>query len=278
MNVARRLGFSEFHIVDPEGFSGGLWLCWEGQNVSLEIIFSSTQVVHAIVSVGEEKQWLLSAVYASPTLAVRKRLWEAMEDFSSGVRLPWMMIGDFNDVSSSVEKWGVANVSINRCVRFNSMIANCGLSDLGFQGPSYTWTNRRHGGLRIHERLDRALANADWRILFPEAIVKHLPRFYSDHCPILVQCKEEVYIQCKEEVYTDASKRPFRFQAMWLKHEEAPDYIVNCWQKVEGDLVTKSNLLVAALRKWNDEIFGNEEKIIASKSAWCAASLGKISI
>lgn len=77
---------------------------------------------------------------------------------------------------------------------------------LAFRVLPNTWTNRRKGGHRINERLDRALANSDWRLLFPEAIVKDLPRFYSDHCPILVQCKEDIVI--------DASKKPKRFQAM----------------------------------------------------------------
>ncbi|OMO81305.1 reverse transcriptase [Corchorus capsularis] len=247
--VAKRLGFSDYHIVDPVGFSGGLWICWDSQYVQLEILFSSTQVIHVIVRVGDEQEWLLSAVYASPVLAVRRKLWEAMEEFTSVVRIPRMMIGDFNDISTSAEKFGGADVTINRCMRFNSMVANCGLSDLGFQGPSYTWTNRRKKGQRIHERLDRALASAEWRLLFPEAIVKHLPRFYSDHCPILVQCKEEIPI--------DSSKKPFRFQAMWLTHKEGPDYIANCWGNAEGDLMAKSASLVEALKTWNKEVFGN---------------------
>ncbi|OMO50391.1 hypothetical protein COLO4_38091, partial [Corchorus olitorius] len=44
---------------------------------------------------------------------------------------------------------------------------------------------------------------------------------------------------------------------MWLKHAEPPDYIVKCWQQTNGDLITKSNLLVEALKEWNKEVFGN---------------------
>ncbi|KAL7256983.1 hypothetical protein ACSBR1_010843 [Camellia fascicularis] len=35
------------------------------------------------------------------------------------------------------------------------------------------------------ERLDRALSNPEWRIMFPEATVKVLPHTYSDHSPLL---------------------------------------------------------------------------------------------
>lgn len=42
------------------------------------------------------------------------------------------------------------------------MINCAGLLDLGFNGPIYTWSNRRHEGLLIQERLDRVLANPAW--------------------------------------------------------------------------------------------------------------------
>lgn len=37
-------------------------------------------------------------------------------------------------------------VSINRCNAFNDMMISCGLSDLGFQGPAFTWCKKREGG------------------------------------------------------------------------------------------------------------------------------------
>lgn len=78
-------------------------------------------------------------------MAVRRKLWDDMEDFASAVRLPWMIIGDFNDISKSYDKSGGVGAPINRRLSFNNSIVNCGLSDLAFQGPSYTWTNRRQG-------------------------------------------------------------------------------------------------------------------------------------
>jgi hypothetical protein len=38
----------------------------------------------------------------------------------------------------------------------------CGLFDLGFSGPAYTWINMRFSSTPIFERLDRCLANAEW--------------------------------------------------------------------------------------------------------------------
>jgi len=67
------------------------------------------------------------------------------------------------------------------------MINCAGLLDLGFNGPIYTWSNRRHEGLLIQERLDRVLANPAWNALFPSAAVFHLPAISSDHAPILLR-------------------------------------------------------------------------------------------
>ena len=58
--------------------------------------------------------------------------------------------------------------------------------DLGFAGPKYTWTNCRPISSMILERINRCFANPVWRILFPEALVTHLPRTFSDHCPVLI--------------------------------------------------------------------------------------------
>ena len=58
--------------------------------------------------------------------------------------------------------------------------------DLGFLGPRYTWSNHHPLSHLIQERIDRAYANADWNVLYPDASVKHLKRAHSDHNPILI--------------------------------------------------------------------------------------------
>lgn len=140
-------------------------------------------------------------------------------------------------------------VSMNRSIFFNNMMASCGLSDLGYQGPTFTLCKKRQGLPRIQVRLDRVLANAAWRALFTEATVKHLPRLHSDHCPIL--------LQCEEKLVSDKSRRPFRFQAMWMAHEDCKGLVQNCWGTTEGSVVAKCAALTTVLRSWNLYTFGN---------------------
>jgi hypothetical protein len=44
----------------------------------------------------------------------------------------------------------------------------CELHDLRFTGDVFTWRNKQmKGDTHVRERLDRAVANAEWRGIFP---------------------------------------------------------------------------------------------------------------
>lgn len=96
---------------------------------------------------------------------------------------PWLLAGDFNTYKSL--DGGSSNV-MRKCAKFARWIDDCGLIALGFTGPKFTWWKEVGGKPYMKVRLDRALANAEWRHLYPEASVRHLPRVYSDHCLILI--------------------------------------------------------------------------------------------
>lgn len=90
---------------------------------------------------------------------------------------------------------------------FYQMVDRCETIDLGFAGPKFTWTNMRMGLMNIQERLDREFCNQSWLELFPEVVVSHLPRTYSDHLPNLLQQGSK--LQCRRE-------SPFHFLKAWL--------------------------------------------------------------
>lgn len=73
--------------------------------------------------------------------------------------LPWLFMGDFNDMLGFEEKfWG--NLVIQTKIReFKSMLDDSNLIDLGFEGPCFTWCDKHDSGPFILERLDRAFCN-----------------------------------------------------------------------------------------------------------------------
>ena len=120
-----------------------------------------------------------------------------------------MAVGDFNSITTSSEKCGGSRTFPSLASNeFKETIAQCNFLDLGFSGSNFTWTNSQFGGGYIAERLDRALANGDWRVKFSDATVNHLARAKSDHNPLLISTAPD----------PGPRRLPFRFHEFFLRH------------------------------------------------------------
>lgn len=58
------------------------------------------------------------------------------------------------------------------------MVDQNALIDLGFVGHAFTWTNRKVEKSNIQERLDRCFVNNEWRLLYPNMVISHLPALH----------------------------------------------------------------------------------------------------
>lgn len=97
--------------------------------------------------------------------------------------------------------------------KFQDTMIDCSLGDLGWNGYPYTWTNGRLGEHNIQERIDRFLANEEWRNSYPHSKVQHLPRIQSDHAPIIIRVLKDPVEREKEN-----KRKIFRFEHMWTEH------------------------------------------------------------
>ena len=104
------------------------------------------------------------------------------------------------------EKEGGASRPASQMDRFKEVIDVCGLKDIGFIGPRFTWLYQNFDGSQIRERLDLALATCDWMGMFPTAKLYHLSSLVSDHCPLALHF---VRRQKKRRYH-----RPFKFESM----------------------------------------------------------------
>jgi len=52
-------------------------------------------------------------------------------------------MGDMNELMHPNEKAGPGRPNISRINMFCDYVKQCGLLDLGYNGPAYTWTNKR---------------------------------------------------------------------------------------------------------------------------------------
>ena len=110
--------------------------------------------------------------------------------------------------------------------------------------------------------MDRVLCSAHAHLKWQDAVVNHLPFFSSDHVSL--------YMQLSPEVKRDPSRRPFRFEAAWLKHDGFKELLQNSWKT---DVSTPNALsgLRRTLQKWNREVFGmvqqKKEKLVTDIKA-----------
>jgi len=142
-----KLGFQGCFRVEAQGFVGGIWLLWYVAEVQLKLIKSHTQYVTMEVHRRGLQPWIFTSIYASPSLYIRDQLWRQIEDFAGSNIAPWMLAGDFNETKSDFNETKSLNERdhgsydiARRCSRFNNVIENNGLIDMGFSGLIFTWS------------------------------------------------------------------------------------------------------------------------------------------
>ena len=132
--------------------------------------------------------------------------------------LPWMSIGNYNEILSFEEKQGRISKAYAPMIAFRSTLLHCGLIDVGFHGNIFIRNNGRSGDAFIQERIDKACANGAWRELFLRSWVVHLSTSYLNHIPILL------FIHMAREV----GRRQIilhRFEEKWASHPKCGSII-----------------------------------------------------
>ncbi|XP_074289227.1 uncharacterized protein LOC141614378 [Silene latifolia] len=242
------LGYKGQSRVNANGFSGGIWLYWNTDIVIVHPVNEHRQFITIEIARNGELPWFFSAVYASPDPSNRRELWVELENFARNNNQPWLLAGDFNETRSLSERQGGDSNMARRCENFNNWIENCVLLKLAFSGASYTWGRGNSVETRQSARFDRALCNATWGIMFEDAMVRHLPAFQSDHCPL--------FISPNGFVPLNSLNRPFRFQACWMTHGKFKNFIEDSWPS-EGSFLSRLDLLSKKLQTWNSDVFGD---------------------
>ncbi|KAI9100928.1 hypothetical protein K1719_024052 [Acacia pycnantha] len=185
--VIRNWGFAHSYRVEAEGFSGGIWLLWELDGLTVNVLERDEQYVHCNLILGGNNM-IFTAVYASPNEQRRSRIWDLLHQKANLIVDPWLIAGDFNEIKSPLEQKGGGRINEHRCRKFNAWIQECNLIDIEANGPFFTWKGPKWDGLdRVYRRLDRCLCNEQWQKRFVVADVCVIPRVCSDHHPLLAR-------------------------------------------------------------------------------------------
>ncbi|KAI9074024.1 hypothetical protein K1719_044024 [Acacia pycnantha] len=118
-------------------------MLWRSSLINVSIIEEDRQYFHIQCVLPDQSRFLLTSVYAIPHSNLRSVLWTKLKGMATSINIPWLVIGDFNDILASSERSGGVRSNSHRIKWFNDRVVDCGLSDLGFQGPRFTWKGRR---------------------------------------------------------------------------------------------------------------------------------------
>ncbi|XP_050259968.1 uncharacterized protein LOC126705053 [Quercus robur] len=206
--VQRNIDFDHRWVVPREGRSGGLALFWKSI-VNLKVESSHRYFIDATIDKGTEGEWRLIGFYGEPETTRRWEAWDKLRQLNSHLGVPWLCLGDFNEITKQEEKVGGAIRPHNQMQLFRDVIDECSFMDLGYVGLNFTCSKHFANGNSIWERLDRGLATNGWFLKFPGSKVYHLQCDSSDHRLLLVVFAPLDLPQ---------RKRPFRFEEMWLSN------------------------------------------------------------
>ena len=115
-------------------------------------------------------KWRLTGFYGHPETHRRYESWHLLAFLNNQLQLPWLCLGDFNDILSNTEKSGGAIQSQQQMDGFRKVVDYCAFQELGYYGSNFTWCNMQGGDNKIYLRLDRAFANLEWFEKFGEMI------------------------------------------------------------------------------------------------------------
>ncbi|XP_075099236.1 uncharacterized protein LOC142176074 [Nicotiana tabacum] len=254
-NYRRKIGFAQaFGNV-----SNKIWaFIDEIYEVNIMYDLEQQMTLH-LYNTGDNKEFILTLVYASCDATERIELWDSLYAFARDMDRPWLVGGDFNVIWDEEEKFGGLPVHMNKVLDFRHCVNNCNLFDLGFKGSIYTWWNGRGEEDCIFKQLDRILANAQFQQMFTGLEVNHLSKTGSGTLPDDVE----------HPGLCNPNQESFKFLNFWTKNETFRSTVAENWKT--DSLANPFTLFNSKLKKvkkalsiWSKAIFGNIFQKIAS--------------
>ena len=213
----------------------------------------NSQYIHFIVEprVGGGR-FACTFIYGFNDCNGRIELWTGLKAIAKDNVLPWILMGDFNAVSSYEDRIG-APVRESETRSLVDCMQACQLTDVKTTGRYYIWCNKQDGNQRVYSQIDRALANPKWFEVYDLSEVHIMPEGDFGHTPLLM-C---VYPECQ-------LKKPFRFQNMWCLHEKVLEVIRREWcRSLQGcdmyKVCKKLKMVKNALKSLNKDGIGDVE-------------------
>lgn len=158
--VGKLLKFDGCFAVSSKGRSGGIAMMWNSE-ISVNITSFSSHHIDAEVQTERGKWVRCTGIYGHPEADQKRHTWTLLRRLAGLSSTTWLCFGDFNEILHLHEKNGGNDRDSNAVSEFRKAIQDSKLIDMGSNGCSYTWSNRRFGSGFIEEKLDRFFCSKD---------------------------------------------------------------------------------------------------------------------
>lgn len=99
-------GFHAFDFIPTIDYSYGLWLMWKTCNIqtfSLSIIYEAARFMSCLVPIASSNISYVAIFIYAPA---KKEFWSELIAYALSLQLPYVILGDFNEISNENDKKG----------------------------------------------------------------------------------------------------------------------------------------------------------------------------
>lgn len=253
---------SNFHIDRR----GRIFVVWDPNFVDMEVISVGVQHIACLMTNKETSDRCgVCFIYGLHSVVHRRGIWEALTGILGSHDLPWVILGDFNNVKNYDERINGKNVTYYECRDMMEACTTLGLTDSPYtSNDRFTWMDKK----KIFSKIDRVLLNSNW---MNERIFchTHYPEMWhlSDHKPAIVSLYKG----------DNRRKKSFKFQNMWCVHENFNNIVKEGWTDApRGSYQFRLCSLLKNLRKPLSKLHNSQfshlaKQVEVANSCVCAA-------
>lgn len=209
------------------------------------VLGSSTNFIDTQIRVDSAAPWWrFTGYYGFPERRRRREAWQLLCSLANLSSLPWVIMGDFNDLLDATEKRGRAPHP-SWCLRgFQEVVRECGLVDLCLEGCPFTWERGRGTSGFVQEKLDRIMVSGSWLELYGDARAFTVAGASCDHMAVCLS--PERLLQRRR-----GCVKRFKFENVWLREEGCREIKEQSWRASQGkEIQTRVASVGAALWRW----------------------------